>query len=242
MQLYFIRHAQSTNNHLWDQTRSSVGRSDDPELTDTGWEQARAAATFVAREQRLAVSFAQSLQNIDGFHLTHVYASLMIRAITTGSLIARACHLRLVGLETIHEAGGIYEEDELSGERIGRAGQTRAYFKENFPECDLPECVTDEGWWNRPWEGPEARLPRARRVWDELRAKHGVSEDRVALVSHGAFYNYLLAAILDLPDPESTRRWFELNNCGITRIDVVGEHTSLRYMNRVDFLPPEIVT
>ncbi len=242
MQLYFIRHAQSTNNHLWDQTQSSIGRSVDPELTDVGWEQARAVAQFVSREQKRAVSFAQALQNVDGFHFTHIYSSLMVRAVMTGSEIARAANLRLVALEHLHEAGGIYEEDELTGERIGRGGQTRQYFAQNFPECDLPDSVTDDGWWNRPWEEPELRLPRAQSVWADLLARHGSGEDRVAIISHGAFYNYFMAAIWQLPGPESTGRWFDMNNCGITRIDVIGERVGLRYTNRVDFLPPDLIT
>ena len=36
MQLYFIRHAQSANNLLHDQTGTWANMTDDPELTDTG--------------------------------------------------------------------------------------------------------------------------------------------------------------------------------------------------------------
>jgi hypothetical protein len=36
MHLFFIRHGQSANNHLWEQTGSNRGRSEDPELTETG--------------------------------------------------------------------------------------------------------------------------------------------------------------------------------------------------------------
>ena len=36
MQFYFIRHAQSSNNHLWDQTGSNRGRSEDAPLTPLG--------------------------------------------------------------------------------------------------------------------------------------------------------------------------------------------------------------
>jgi len=187
-------------------------------------------------------TWAQATQNVYGFCLTHIYASLMLRAMATGSLVARACGLRLTALEDLHESGGVYHEDETSGERSGRGGQTRAYFAENFPDCDLPECVTDDGWWNRPWESAELRLARAKRLWSDLLARHGATDDRVAIVSHGAFYNYLLAVILNLPDPEASQHWFEISNCGITRIDVDGERIGVRYMNRVDFLPPELIS
>ena len=36
MQFYFIRHGQSTNNALWETTRSNKGRSEDPELSELG--------------------------------------------------------------------------------------------------------------------------------------------------------------------------------------------------------------
>jgi hypothetical protein len=49
-----------------------------------------------------------------------------------------------------------------------------------------------------------------------------------------------------LPEPE--KAWFALNNAAITRIDFhdasdeFAEHIALVFMNRVDFLPPELVT
>ena len=80
----------------------------------------------------------------------------------------------------------------------------------------------------------------------QLLERHGHTDDRVAVISHGGFYNSLLAALLALPEPENV--WFALNNAAITRIDFhdasdeFAEHIALAYMNRVDFLPPELVT
>ncbi|MCA1554236.1 MAG: histidine phosphatase family protein, partial [Chloroflexi bacterium] len=96
MQLYFIRHAQSLNNHLWDQTGDSTGRSEDPELTPTGWKQAELLAAFVSRSAARAVwrwadatptdfdpatgvntpplTWGQLTHNVQGFGLTHIYA------------------------------------------------------------------------------------------------------------------------------------------------------------------------
>jgi broad specificity phosphatase PhoE len=45
----------------------------------------------------------------------------------------------------------------------------------------------EEGWWNRPFEAELHRPERARRVLVELLQRHGGSNDRVAMVSHGAF-------------------------------------------------------
>ena len=66
------------------------------------------------------------------------------------------------------------------------------------------------------------------------------------MVSHAGFYNYLLAALLKMPDREGI--WFVLNNAAIARIDFLdenpdgAEHTALVYMNRAGFLPEELIT
>jgi hypothetical protein len=36
--------------------------------------------------------------------------------------------------------------------------------------------------------------------------------------------------------------WFEKNNAAITRVDFSPEETVLVYLNRIDFLPNELVT
>jgi 2,3-bisphosphoglycerate-dependent phosphoglycerate mutase len=241
MQLYFVRHGQSENNLLWDRTGADKGRSDDPALTEIGRRQAALVAQFLSRPKTVDGGL-MDLHNVYGFGITHVYASLMIRAIETGSAIAKALGLPLVALEALHEAGGIYFKDEETGEYIQRPGKNRVYFQTQFPDCVLPDCVTEEGWWNRPYETPEQCLPRARRALDELWVRHGQSEERVVVVTHGAFYNYMLTVILNLPESSSNQYWFVMNNCAITRIDFIGERVIVPYTNRVDFLPKELIT
>ncbi len=242
MQLYFIRHAQSENNHLWDRTNSSKGRSDDPALTRLGCKQAEVLAQFLQKGEPAAAAQRHDPQNIRGFGLTHLYCSLMVRSVATGSVVSKALGLPLVAWEELHEGGGIYLDDEQSGEKVGRPGKDRSYFQTHHPECVLPDYLGENGWWNRPFENPEQSQDRAQRFWRELLARHGQAEDRVAIISHGGFYNYLLAAILHLPMPETTGFWFLLNNSGITRIDFQDGETVLVYLNRVDFLPRELIT
>ena len=241
MQLYFIRHGQSENNLLWAETGSVRGRSDDPGLTDTGRLQAERLAELLSRPgQPSFVPAEYDGQNVTGFEITHIYCSLMRRAIETGSIVARALHLSLVAWEDVHEVGGIHWSEDEGGEPVGQPGKNRAYFEEHYPHLRLPDSLGEEGWWNRPFEALEERPKRAERFLRELLARHGETRDRVAVVSHGGFYNHLMRAILDLP-PEG-ELWFSINNAAITRVDFAPEGIWMQYTNRVDHLPGELVT
>jgi 2,3-bisphosphoglycerate-dependent phosphoglycerate mutase len=243
MQFYFIRHGQSENNALWKRTGSSKGRSEDSELTEVGRQQAEFVAQFLCRANLPDCASGGSggdVQNVAGFGITHLYSSLMVRSVATGTVIAKALDLPLVTWEDLHERGGIYLKDEQTGERIGQAGKNRAYFEAHYPDFVLPDSLGEAGWWNRPFEEPEQRPIRAQRFLRDLMARHGHTDDRVAVVGHGGFYNDLLATILNVPESEGY--WFALNNAAISRIDFDDERIGLVYLNRVDFLPQELVT
>jgi 2,3-bisphosphoglycerate-dependent phosphoglycerate mutase len=246
MQLYYIRHAQSENNALWAHTGSSDGRSCDPPLTPIGQEQAYRLADFLCRGSQAQRSGAGRVlpgtdpKNLAGFEITHLYCSLMLRSVETGAILAEALGLPLVGWIDLHESGGIYLEDEATGELVGLPGRSRSYFEAHYPDLVLPQAVGQEGWWNRPFEAREERLPRAQRAYRELLERHGGTDDRVAWVSHGGFYNHFLAAVLDLPGQRNYA--FDMNNGAITRLDFGDEMIRLRYMNRTDYLPGELIT
>jgi 2,3-bisphosphoglycerate-dependent phosphoglycerate mutase len=242
MQLYLVRHGQSENNLIWDTTNSSRGRHEDPALTDIGRKQAEAVARFFSRPADPGAPSAQQTQNRSGFGITHIYASLMDRAVATGSFISRALGLPLLAWEDLHEGGGIYLENESTGEREGRPGRHRAYFNENYPELVLADGRHETGWWNRPHETKSELVGRARRVYADLLARHGPSDDRVIAITHGEFYTHLIAAMLNLPPPTEVKYWFSLNNAAVTRIDLNEGFVALVYMNRADFLPTELLT
>lgn len=242
MELYLVRHGQSENNLLWDNTNSSHGRHEDPALTPLGRKQAELVARYLSGPYVPDAPFAQRRQNRNGFGITHIYASLMDRAVATGSYIARALNLPLRAWEDLHEGGGIYLENSETGEREGRPGKHRAYFLENYPELQLAEGVHETGWWNRPAETKTDIAVRARRVYEALLARHGATGDRVAAITHGEFYTYLIGAMFNLPSPIEARYWFPLNNTAVTRIDFEEGHVVPVYTNRAEFLPPELLT
>lgn len=255
MHLYLIRHAQSANNDLYARTGGSDGRHADPVLTELGHQQARLLANHLATQPfsqtddrlPLLVEFA-SRHNRRGFALTHLYCSLMTRAIQTGSYIASATELPLVAWPEVHERGGLHLMDEESGEDNGVAGPNRAWFMDEFPHLILPDELGDEGWWNRPREPFADCLPRARTVWSHLMARHGDTDDRVAIVTHAGFFQSLMTVLftpaerLSSSTLEVEQLWFGVSNVSISRFEVEKDSIVVRYLNRVDFLPDELVT
>jgi 2,3-bisphosphoglycerate-dependent phosphoglycerate mutase len=248
MQLYFIRHAQSVNNAHWGD--EGYQESHDPELTKIAKSQVQYLTTYFSENQRLDETVDWNPKNRRGFGITHIYTSLMVRAVETALPVARAIDLPLVSWPDIHETGGIFSR--LPGDEMaGLPGKPRSYFESHYPELILPDWLDEKGWWqSRPFETHEHRQPRAERVWKELLTRHadqdGQAEQRVALFSHGGFFMNLLTAALEI----EMRRvkefeheyWFLMNNCGITRLDVTNGRVLVMYVNQTDFLADHLIT
>lgn len=240
MRLYYVRHAQSTNNALFDETGSDQGRSHDPPLTETGHRQAAAVAAYLAAVPTGTVPPREDGKDLLGFGITHVYCSLMDRAIVTARHIARELHLPLVGHAEIFEAGGLFFDDPETGERSGLPGKNAAELRAAYPELIIPPEVGETGWWNRPFETYEERAARAKRVVAMLIERHGGTEDRICLVSHGEFFDWLSGELLGLDSPRSIM--LAMNNTGVSRFDISAGFVVVRYLNRTEHLPPELIT
>jgi len=247
MELYFIRHGQSQNNAYWNDP--NYKESPDPTLTEIGIEQAGYLAEYLEKTQLITDNQIWNVQNRGGFGLTHIYTSLMQRAVHTAAPTARRLpQVPFAAWMEIHESGGIFGRD---GEMklVGLPGNTRSYFADNFPELMLPAGLDGVGWWNRPFEMEEEAQKRAELVWAELLSRHGDKEgqpdQRVAVVSHGGFFVHLMCAILNMPwrqAAQGMKSWFILNNCSISRLDVRGNEISITYLNRTDHLPDHLIT
>lgn len=262
MQLYIIRHAQSENNALWARTQSSEGRVSDPDVTDVGHRQAQALADFLAKGKEQVEHDRWDSHNLNGFHLTHLYSSYMLRAVITGTYIAEAVGLPLVAWEGIHEWGGMYDRDPETGEEIPLPGLNREFFAEHFPDFVVEESLGAEGWWrNRPYEPPPETIRRGAKFLNMLLERHS-GEDRVGIVTHGGFADSMFKVLLghwplylqfdaefdadtaptELLTNTPDEMWFRLNNASISRIDFFPERFVVVYWNRVDFLPGELIT
>lgn len=240
MRLFFIRHGQSENNALWDETGSNRGRSVDPELTKIGHQQAHLLAAFIAQKDAEAHANGKNGEpKRDYFGFTHLYTSLMVRSVATATHIAQAIDLPLHAWPEIHECGGIYEEEDEET-LTGLPGRPRSYFQEKYGHLILPDTITEAGWWNRPFEAHEDRPLRAQRVLETLLERHGGTDDRVAIVSHGGFYMELARVFFRIGERNS---WFLMYNTAVSRFDFnENGEVRLNYHNRTDHLPDTLLT
>jgi len=245
MQLYFIRHGQSVNNAGWGDP--NYKESPDPILTKIGIEQAQLLANFLEINQQITKVDEWNIQNRYGFGITHIYASLMERAVHTASYLENRLKVPFEAWE-VHESGGIFGRDG-DMKLQGLPGRPRSFFEKSFPKFKLPDTLDERGWWKRPFETEEECQLRADRIWAELLTRHGNNkgedEDRVAIVSHGGFFVHLMSTILNhswRTASHELKSWFLLNNCSISRIDVANNHVTICYLNRTDHLPGHLIT
>lgn len=248
MQLYLLRHAQSENNANWDANPGASYRYSDIPLTETGRRQALAAAEHFAQSNPDARVNVFNSDNRKGFGFTHIYTSLMLRATETAHIIADRLDMPIYGRTDLHEWGGVYEVEIESGIRTGLLGPDPAFYAEHYPRLVLPDDFHPTGWWNnRPYE-PQTEVPaRSRRVLKFLRKKHGHTDDRVLVVTHGGFINIFLDHLLGVTPKRGLKnleneQWFVTNNTGLARIDFDRNFVGLIYLNRIKHLPDELIT
>ncbi|MDY6874313.1 MAG: histidine phosphatase family protein [Chloroflexota bacterium] len=242
LQIYFIRHGQSENNVIMDELERHhylFHRIEDPKLTEIGLKQAELVADFLAAGEP---SEGPDEQNRSGFGLTHLYCSLMSRAVQTAVPIARKTGLPLKAWPEVHETGGVFLAEKEDDKIIwnGLPGNGRSYYETNFPELILPEDLSDEGWWNREKEPREHYNLRAQSIVDRLIDEHGGTNHRVGIVMHGGIFTRILTVLFDI---QGKRYWFLMNNCGISRVDIRDNgRLTLSYMNKTDYLPDDLIT
>jgi 2,3-bisphosphoglycerate-dependent phosphoglycerate mutase len=248
MKLYLIRHAESANNVIYSTTGSEKGTVPDPEITEPGHQQARLLGEHMADPQAEAQHHPRQVKQGEpqGFGLTHLYCSLMTRSILTAQYIAEACGLPLCAHADIFEKGGIYERRDDGG-KIGLPGPDRSYFNKRFPGLQLPETLDGGGWYDRPHETDEAFLERSKQVVEDVERRHGDTDDCVAMVIHGDLLDQYLNELTGAErlTENYSRHWvgnWAFHNTSITRIDYVAGSRSIVYTNRLQHLPPELVT
>lgn len=229
MELYLIRHGQSTNNTL----PGATGRVCDPPLTELGQRQADLLGAYLASTpQQLPVA---GRAGSDACRLHRLYCSAHLRCLQTADRIAAHTGLQPQIWLEVHEEMGIWLEGQA---RL--PGMTPAQIRAQFPRIVIPPQMPAVGWWNRPPETEAEWTARAARVACRLRQTMAPTPDRVAVISHGGFIRDLLVALLGVDRAHGIG--FSAQNTGVGRIDLTPEALQVRYLNRLDHLPPELVS
>jgi 2,3-bisphosphoglycerate-dependent phosphoglycerate mutase len=243
MELYIIRHGQSTNNvsMIYD----AKDREADPPLTELGQKQAAKVADYLANGVNFDQWFERKADEHEtklGFGITRLYCSPMLRTLQTSLPISKALNLQPEVWTDLHEHGGLHLDTGDERGILGFPGLGRSAMSEQFPGYVLPETITEAGWYD-PSHGVEdiaGAMARAIRVASALKAQ-ATSQQRIALVIHGTFADALIKALMNmLPNHEV---YFLMYNTGITRIDFRKDGKTVpRYMNRVAHLPTDEVS
>jgi len=250
MELFLIRHGQSTNNALG---MEIANRVPDAPLTELGHKQAALVAEHLAGavHPEFVVTHhteAAKLEERRGYGITRLYCSAMHRALQTAQPIGKALGVAPQVWLDIHEQGGIYLDDFSSGSKIGHSGLTSTEIRALFDDYILPDDLTEQGWWNRDFETYTMSLGRAIQVAEQLRkwaepngTPFDYSNERIGIVSHGTFLDALLKALFNqLP---GSHVFYHHYNTAITHIEFRNDGTlEVNFMNRTDHLPPDMIS
>lgn len=246
MELYLIRHGQSANNALDLDDNYPYSRGVDPSLTDLGKQQAEHLARYLTQGVDLETLVTMPLTNRPelphGFGITRIYASPMLRSLQTAQPLAKALGIPVEVWVELHEHGGMFLRYPDERGVVGFPGRSRAEILADFPDYLLPPSITEEGWWNptskeEDLAGCYARAVRVSQVMREF----ADSQEQIALVTHGTFTDCLVKAFLNMLP--SNNLHFSHYNTGVSRLEFrpKGE-VIVRYVNRVNHLPSEMVT
>jgi 2,3-bisphosphoglycerate-dependent phosphoglycerate mutase len=243
VRLYLVRHAQSVNNAGISQGLAPVP---DPPLTELGQAQTLKLAEMLSTahepDQLSDLMLWRTPEALaDGstiYRFTRIVTSPMLRALQTTQPLAEALNVPVKVWPDICERGGIYQR--IPSGTVGLPGLTRRQIREQFPGYDLPTTITDDGWWRGNRETPHAFAARAEQVAAIIRDRAAMdwSDDHVLMLSHFAFIDALLRVLLGTPDGVM----FYFYNTSVTRLDFSDRGIVVRGVNRVDHLPPEMVS
>ncbi|MFH2132291.1 MAG: histidine phosphatase family protein [bacterium] len=253
MKFYFIRHAQSENNVLLDRMTDGVDHGEgnntylrsryaDAPVSELGKQQARLLGAFIGdKSNGVEPGSTDNPSSYDEFGFTHLYVSPMIRTLDTAMPVAAALNINPVVWEDLHEQGGVWTQDGTASEKTPHPGLDPVALKTRYPGFVVPSTMSAKGWWQGPYETLEACYLRAGRVWETLLKRHGETEDRVAVVSHGIFFNCFMFQLFGF-SPGEPRFQFAIQNVSITRVDIDKRGKKLIYQNRVEFIPHRLLT
>jgi 2,3-bisphosphoglycerate-dependent phosphoglycerate mutase len=250
VRVLLIRHGQSANNLLaesqgHDYAAYMAGRLPEPPLSEIGLRQAELLAQQLAAATSNPLAPSQRLGWVTTEHpIERIYVSPMLRAMQTALPISRALGLVPEVWVDIHEHGGVFTGNPELGNVVGYCGLTKAEMAEQFATYRVVDGVQESGWWLGGYEEMDVCYSRACRVAARLYALYEECEgSTIALVTHGTFLDALMHALFVPNEEYGNRIHFSHLNTAMSRVDIgKGQRVALRYHNRIDHLPKELVT
>jgi len=225
MLLYLVRHGQSAGS-----IPGSHG-SPNPDLSEVGKAQAEATGRALL-----------------GVPVQAILCSPLTRALQTAHIMAKH-------VEATVEAWPELAESDPTAWRLPKkkreghftagwghgVGLTANQTVRDFPGTKAVGFFGDEHWWVDLWsEGRGRTYRRGRKAIRRLCKRWADAEGAVVLVTHGSFGSVLLSALTESARTDYMR--FGQHTCGISLVELTSKGTRLRYLNRVDHLPPELRT
>lgn len=227
MEIVLIRHGQSGNNMIWEQTGGTAGRHPDSPLTALGEEQAAALAQWLASDPRAP-------------RVSELHTSLMHRAVQTAAPLAELLDLPLLGHPELFEVGGPYLEDEETGDRVWHPGTPPSVLHDLSPRLRHPASEGADSWWGGPYEELASAPARAGRVVEGfVGADPGADPRCVALVTHGYFTQFLIRQLLGIGEMAG---WIRIDNTAVSRFLIGPEGVEATTLNGVAHLEPHQVS
>lgn len=243
MELYIVRHGQSTNNVSM--VYDARDREADPPLTDLGQTQAAKVAAYLSKGENFdhwVDRKTEDRETMRGYGITRLYCSPMLRTLQTMLPISKALDLQPEVWPDLHEHGGLHLDTGDGRGILSFPGLSRSAMMEQFPGYVLQDSITEAGWYDfsHGVEDIASAMARAIRVASVLKSQ-ARSQQRIAIVVHGTFIDALVKALLNILPNHDT--YFLMYNTGITRIDFRSDgRTVPRFMNRVAHLAADEVS
>lgn len=221
LRIALVRHGESMNNvhEAVSEANYVAHRQADPDLSERGFLQAEALGAFLAN------TTASSLLRIHPVHKLMV--SPVKRALQTMAPTAKALGLRPLVRTNFFEAGGVYNADSTYSSFVAQGGMTRSEMMAAFSQYDLPDDITEEGWYTGVGkETDDECRERATGIATELKMLAGKLREskQVVFVAHYDFMCSLLDALV-IPGVEHSGAFLNWQhyNTGITVIDITAK-------------------
>lgn len=182
--------------------------------------------TSLGQEQVSLLADAIADQRFDA-----LYCSPLERALQSATIL----YSRLGIAPYVHP---FFAETGFSG---GEPDLLRDQMQSAYPHAILDPSITNSGWAPSDGESIEDVHNRAESLVQWLLERHPEPDSRILAVSHGHFGGVLICYLVGSQPLMGFTRFSQYNAC-ISRIDIIGGQSKLRFLNSTCHLPEDMLT